>query len=181
MYIYTCPQLVQTPLENNNNTVTDMLPGFQRTEPAASSSSSTHSSPSQLPYLRDSDSPDAQPLQKQHEDEERARDPTPTPSSFALLNLPGPSSGSAKALLSPTLSATSSTSTSSKGRTRKRPAPLILGRQNIGQDEELTAQLEADGRWSARSPLTVISRRSSGHGESSSTSVFECCALIIAD
>jgi hypothetical protein len=145
-----------------------MLPGFQRTQPTASSSSSTHSSPSQLPYLRDSDSPDGQPLQTKQEDEESTRDPTPTPtpSSFALLNLPGPSSGFGNALLSHTLSATSSTSTSSKGRTRKRPAPLILGRQDIGQDEELTAQLQADGRWSAKSPLTVISRRSSGHGES---------------
>ena len=38
---------------------------------------------------------------------------------------------------------------------------MILGRQEIGQDEELSAQLQTDGRWSARSGIEVVTPRES--------------------
>jgi len=144
-----------------------MLPSFNRDQSQAeagpsSSSSSTHSSPSQLPYLRDSVSPDPGtesdlpdgPIQSELELHEGK-----TPRPRASLNLP--TEPQSRRSLSPTLSVGSSSSSSS--RIRKRPPPLVLGRQEVGQDEELTAQLQIDGRWGRKSPL-LVSRRSSGSG-----------------
>jgi len=121
------------------------------------SSSSTNSSPSMLPYLRDS-SPSPQTISAPSTSESDARVPGPRAGpSLLSLSTAGPSTSTA-ASTSP-LSASSTTSTSSKS--KKRPKPLILGRQEIGQDEELSAQLQTDGRWSARSGIEVVTPRES--------------------
>ena len=109
--------------------------------------SSTNSSPSLLPYLRDS-SPSPQTTVNTKVDEPKVPGPRAGPSLLSLSNPPIPSTPS---------SATSSTSS----KTKKRPKPLVLGRQEVGQDEELTAQLRTDGRWSARSGITIVSPRKS--------------------
>ena len=111
--------------------------------------SSTSSSPSLLPYLRDS-SPSPQTIIDSSVNEPKVPGPRAGPSLLSLSNptIPSPT---------PT-SATSSTSSKAK----KRPKPLVLGRQEVGQDEELTAQLRTDGRWSARSGITIVSPRKSG-------------------
>ena len=111
--------------------------------------SSTNSSPSLLPYLRDS-SPSPQTIIDPSINEPRVPGPRAGPSLLSLSNPPIPSP-------TPT-SATSSTSSKAK----RRPKPLVLGRQEIGQDEELTAQLRTDGRWSARSGITIVSPRKFG-------------------
>lgn len=112
--------------------------------------SSTNSSPSLLPYLRDS-SPSPQTIIDSSGNEPKVPGPRAGPSLLSLSNPPISSTST------PT-SATSSTSSKAK----KRPTPLVLGRQDIGQDEELTAQLRTDGRWSARSGITIVSPRKSG-------------------
>jgi hypothetical protein len=112
--------------------------------------SSTNSSPSLLPYLRDS-SPSPQTIIDSSVSEPKVPGPRAGPSLLSLSNPPTSSTST------PT-SATSSTSSKAK----KRPKPLVLGRQEIGQDEELTAQLRTDGRWSARSGITIVSPRKFG-------------------
>jgi len=112
--------------------------------------SSTNSSPSLLPYLRDS-SPSPQTTIYSSANEPKVPGPRAGPSLLSLSNPPISSTST------PT-SATSSTSSKAK----RRPKPLVLGRQDIGQDEELTAQLRTDGRWSARSGITIVSPRKSG-------------------
>jgi len=118
-------------------------------QPTTTEASSTTSSPSLLPYLRDS-SPSPQTTIDSSVNEPKVPGPRAGPS---LLSLSNPPISSTPA---PT-SATSSTSSKAK----KRPKPLVLGRQEIGQDEELTAQLTTDGRWSARSGITIVSPRKS--------------------
>ena len=109
--------------------------------------SSTNSSPSLLPYLRDS-SPSPQTTVNNKVDQPK---------------VPGPRAGSSLLSLSnaPTSSTPSSAPSSTSSKAKKRPKPLVLGRQEVGQDEELTAQLRTDGRWSARSGITVVSPRKS--------------------
>jgi hypothetical protein len=124
------------------------VPDNQPTTTEASSSS-TNSSPSLLPYLRDS-SPSPQTIIDASVSEPKVPGPRAGPSLLSLSNPPIPSP-------TPT-SATSSSSSKAK----KRPKPLVLGRQEIGQDEELTAQLRTDGRWSARSGITIVSPRKFG-------------------
>ena len=114
--------------------------------------SSTSSSPSLLPYLRDS-SPSPQTIvdPSVNVNEPKVPGPRAGPSLLSLSNPP----------ISSTSTPTSaSSSTSSKA--KKRPKPLVLGRQDVGQDEELTAQLRTDGRWSARSGITIVSPRKFG-------------------
>jgi hypothetical protein len=125
------------------------LPDNQPT--TTTEASSTNSSPSLLPYLRDS-SPSPQTIvdPSVNVNEPKVPGPRAGPSLLSLSNPP---------IQSPTpTSATSSTSSKAK----KRPKPLVLGRQEVGQDEELTAQLGTDGRWSARSGVTIVSPRKSG-------------------
>lgn len=116
--------------------------------------SSTNSSPSMLPYLRDS-TPSPQSTLNSSTTSPKVPGPRAGPSLINLSNTIPPSTSTSTS--SAPLSATSSSSTSSKA--KKRPKPLVLGRQEIGQDEELTAQLRTDGRWSARSGITIISPR----------------------
>jgi hypothetical protein len=113
--------------------------------------SSTNSSPSLLPYLRDS-SPSPRTIIESSEP--KVPGPRAGPSLLSLSNPPISSTPTP-----PPTSATSSTSSKAK----KRPKPLVLGRQEVGQDEELTAQLRTDGRWSARSGITIVSPRKFGH------------------
>jgi len=116
-------------------------------QPTTTEASSTTSSPSLLPYLRDS-SPSPQTTVDPSVTEPKVPGPRAGPSLLSLSNPP---------ISSTPTSATSSTSSKAK----KRPKPLVLGRQEIGQDEELTAQLRTDGRWSARSGITIVSPRKS--------------------
>jgi hypothetical protein len=120
-------------------------------DPNMNEPSSTNSSPSMLPYLQDSNPPSPKP----DPDSPSARVPAPRIArpvpSLLSLNPNNPLASGSSA--SPTLS----TASSSSSKFKRRPAPLMLGRQEIGQDEELTAQLRTDGRWSARSAITIVS------------------------
>jgi hypothetical protein len=115
--------------------------------------SSTNSSPSMLPYLRSS-SPSPQTTIDPQSSSPKVPGPRAGPS-LLQLSSPSTSTSTPTPLSSGPLSATSTSSTSSKA--KRGPKPLILGRQEVGQDEELTAQLKTDGRWSARSGITIVS------------------------
>lgn len=137
--------------------------------------SSTNSSPSMLPYLRDSNPSSPQTDPPAAAEGARVPAPRPGPAISLLKQLQsnatstsstgsGSGSDSTTPIATPTpLSAiptptpTSASSSSSSSKTKRRPKPLILGKQEIGQDEELTAQLQTDGRWSARSAISIIS------------------------
>lgn len=138
--------------------------------------SSTNSSPSMLPYLRDSNPSSPQTDLPAAAEGARVPAPRPGPAISLLKQLQsnatstsstGSGSGSDSTTPIPTptpLSAvptptptSASSSSSSSSKTKRRPKPLILGKQEIGQDEELTAQLQTDGRWSARSGISIIS------------------------
>jgi hypothetical protein len=133
-----------------------------RPTPTDTGPSSTNSSPSMLPYLRDSSIPSS-PQADLPAVAEDSRVPAPRAGpSVSLLkllhpNTTSPSESPSPSSTSPTSTPLSATTSSTSSKTKKRPKPLILGKQEIGQDEELTAQLRTDGRWSARSGITIIS------------------------
>jgi hypothetical protein len=151
------------PLSSDNRGLDDQSqPTPTPTADTGPDPSSNNSSPSMLPYLRDSSNPSS-PQTDLSATGEEARVPAPKAGpSVSLLKLlhpnatlpyESPSTSSTSPTSTPLSAATSSTSS----KTKKRPEPLILGKQEIGQDEELTAQLRTDGRWSARSGITIIS------------------------